>query len=181
LQKAATDLTTANTKLSSLLSTIENFESGTNNELTGTLNNPQSTISSLFAPNGTNGCSVAILTDCDFKYTTVMTINATTGMPTVDEYACKKVTNTAGSFLHLPKNTFYAIGHTTSTLGPIASAYSPSTLGPAFATTNALFSDISGTNLLENLSALNINTAFYAAVATPLTAAPQALTTVCPS
>jgi hypothetical protein len=181
LYKAANDLATANNSLQSVISTLSNFESGTGGVLTGTLKNPNSTISTLFAPNGGGGCSVAILTDCDFKYTTIMTLNSTTGMPTVDEYACKLVTNAAGSFLHLPSNTFYAIGHTTSTLGPLASAYSPTTLGPAFATTGALFPDVTGSNLLTNLSALNINTAFYAAVSTPPTGAPQALTTVCPT
>jgi hypothetical protein len=182
LQSAATDLATANQSLSQLMTTISNFESGTGGFVTGTLTNPNSTIQTLFAPNGAGGCSVAILTDCDFKYTTSLTLNSTTGMPTVDEYACKKVTNTAGSFLHLPSNTYYAIGHTTSTLGPLSSAYSPSTLGPALATTGALFSDLTGTTLMDNLSALNINTAFYAAVsAPPPTGAAPALSTVCPT
>jgi hypothetical protein len=181
LQGAATDIATANQNLQSVLTTISNFEAGTGGSLTGTLSNPQSTISTLFAPNGSNGCSVAILTDCDFKYTTVMSYNSSTGFPTVDEYACKVVTNSAASFLHLPSKTFYAIGHTTSTLGPLSSAYSTSTLGPAFAATGAVYPDVSGSNILTNLSALNINTAFYAAVAAPPPSAPQALTTVCPA
>ncbi len=187
LEGAVTDVTTLQTKLQDLTATINSFETQTTGnpisagQVTGLLTNPQQTVSQFFAPNGSGGCAVKVLTDCDYRYTTIASQNSY-GYPVIDEYACKTVQNTAWAFLHLPMQKYWVIGHTTSTIAPISSAYNAQSLGKAFATTLNLFPSAgsSGTGLTGDLSALNINTNFYGAVATkPLTAAPAAAQ-ICP-
>jgi hypothetical protein len=199
LQGAATDVANANKTLVNLQNTISNFAMNTTNtslspvvtpnstmgQVTGLLSTAtaNSTIKSLFAPNGSNGCSVAVLTDCNYDYTTYLSIGAN-GLPTVDEYACKVATNNAWSFLHLPMKSYYSIGHTTATLAPLSSAYNTSTLGSALQTTSNLYPDATGstaTSLLANISALNINSQFFTAVAAPPPTVTRSTADVCPS
>ena len=183
LQGAALDIANANTQLGSVATTLNNFQSQfLNGTLTDTLKNPNTTVQTLFAPNGANGCSVAVLTDCDFKYSTYPTMGSN-GIMTVDEYACKKVTNTAAAFLHLTlaQATFYAIGHTTATLAPVSAVYSPSTLGSALTSTSALFPDVAGSVLMGDLSGLSINSSFFATVGAPAPLTPHKVSDVCPA
>ena len=193
LQGAAGDIAAANTKLANVTNLMNNFESHTlgpvgngtslNGQLTGLLPNPNPIIKSLFAPNGTGGCSVNVLTDCNYNYTTYFQLDPKSGMPVIDEYACKIVNNNAWSFLHLPMKTYYAIGHTTATLAPLSSAYNTATLGNALQTTAALYPSAGGTaaSVLGDISAMNINSQFFTAVAAPPPTVVHSVTDVCPA
>jgi hypothetical protein len=183
LEGAATDLTAANKSLANVATTLNNFQGQfLNGTLTDTLANPNTTVNAFFAPNGSGGCSINILTDCDFKYSTYPTYNSN-GIITIDEYACKKVTNVAASFLHLPlaNSTFYAIGHTTATLAPVSALYNPSTLGTALTSASTLFPSIAGSQVIGDLSGLNINSAFFETVGAPPPTTTRSVTQVCPS
>jgi hypothetical protein len=194
LEGAAQSVASANQSLVNLQNTITNFAANTTNttttpvitanstegQVTGLLSTAtaNSTIKSLFAPNGSNGCAVNVLTDCDYDYTTYLSMNSS-GYPVVDEYTCKVVNNNAWSFLHLPMKSYYSIGHTTATLAPLSSAYNTSTLGNALQTTSSLYSG--NTSVLGDISALNINSQFFTAVAAPPPTTTRSATDVCPS
>ncbi len=183
LEGAAKDLASANKSLQSVATTLNNFQSQfLNGTLTDTLANPNTTVQSFFAPNGSGGCSINILTDCDFKYTTYPTYNSN-GILTIDEYACKKITNVAATFLHLSlaSSTFYTIGHATATLAPVSALYNPSTIGSAFTSSASLFPDVSGSQVIGDLSGLSINSAFFETVGAPLPTTTHQVKDVCPS
>jgi hypothetical protein len=182
LGNAVTDIASANTQLASLANTLNDFQKNLGGTLTDVNENASGSVNSLFSPTATGSCTIAIMTDCDFKYTTFVSYGST-GIMTVDEFACKKVPNVAASFLHLSQknSAFYAIGHTTSTLAPLSTAYNPATLGSAFATTAQLFPDIAGNALVGNLSGININSNLFVVTGAPAPATPRNLTDVCPT
>jgi hypothetical protein len=182
LEGAATDIASSYTQLTSVVNTINNFQTSLGGTLTDTIANPNSTVKTFFAPNGSGGCSINVLTDCDFTYTTVPTYNSN-GLLTIDEYACKKITNSAATFLHLTtkQTTFYAIGHTTATLAPVSAAYNPSTIGTALTSASTLYPDVSGSQVIGDLSGLNISSAFFETVGAAEPAVKQQVTAVCPT
>jgi hypothetical protein len=182
LEGAATDIASATSQLGQVVTTINNFQTSLGGTLTDTIANPNSTVQAFFKPGGSGGCAINVLTDCDFTYTTVPTYNSN-GLLTVDEYACKKITNSAAAFLHLTtkQTTFYAIGHTTATLAPVSAAYNPSTIGTALQSASTLYPDVSGSQIVGDLSGLNINSAFFETVGAAEPAVKQQVTSVCPS
>lgn len=179
LTRAAGDLSTQIGNLSKAATVLNSFSG----QLTDRIANPSAAVKALLAPNGANGCTVAILTDCDFKYTTTVTYGAN-GLPTVDEYACKKIPNLGAGFLHLPvaNQTFYAIGHTTATLSPLGIPYSAQSLGSGLQTTRTLFPSVSATNLVGNIANVNVASNYYVPAAAPPVAGqtPPLLATICP-
>jgi hypothetical protein len=181
LSNAVTDLTTQINNLQNINTTLDNFSSKT---LTDTLVTPQTTVASFFAPNGSNGCALNLLTDCDFQYTTRIAMSSS-GMPVVDEYACKKVPNFVAGFMHITGSqaNYYAIGHTTETLSPLSTVYTPSSLGSALTTTGSVFPSVSGNTQVYSLLGLSINTGSYIPTATslPKSLDPEAISAVCPS
>jgi hypothetical protein len=175
LSSAVTNLTSAVTNLTGIVSTLNNFQGN----LTDRLTNVPTLVNSLLAPNGSGGCSVNVLTDCDYKYTTKITYGSN-GMPTVDEYACKKVPNVAAAFLHI-NSTYYSIGHTTITLAPIKQVLNPATMGAAVQQTSSLFPSISGTSIIGSIAGLSVSSGTYVPVATTPPTTPQTIAQVCPS
>ena len=181
LTNAVTDLTSQINNLQNVTTTLDNFSSKT---LTDTLVTPQATVASFFSPNGSNGCVLNVLTDCDFQYTTRIALTSS-GMPVVDEYACKKIPNFVAGFMHLSGSqaSYYAIGHTTETLSPLPTVYTPSSLGPALTTTANAFPSVSGNTEVYSLLGLSITTGSYVPTATtlPSSLTPEAFSAVCPA
>ena len=129
--------------------------------LTGNLTNPQSTIQSFF----NNNC-VALATDCDFKYTTAVTL--VNGLPVVDEYACKKVPTFAAGLLPGIAQTYDAVGHTTFSLAPLQqnldSANGFGGLANSVLTNNTPLFPNTNSGIYSDFAGLQIGTGTYATV-----------------
>jgi hypothetical protein len=105
------DLTTMINQLTSSVSTLSNLAS-----------NPVSTVNQVAG----QGC-VHLQTDCSFSYTTTITPFPSGAPPLtvqIDEVTCRKIHPVAAGFLHLTA-PFYAIGHASIQLSPLASTLTP--------------------------------------------------------
>ena len=105
------DLTSIMTQVTNSLSTLSTLAA-----------NPVSTVNQV----ASQGC-VSLQTDCSFSYTTTITpfpANAPPLTVAIDEITCRKIQPIAAGFLHLT-GPFYAIGHASVELSPLASVLTP--------------------------------------------------------
>jgi len=168
-------------RLQKVQSSLTTFSTAT---LTDTLNNPNATIQTFFKPlESGSGCAINLLTDCDFTYTTRVVMGSN-GMPTVDEYACKKIPTFLAGLLRLSGSqaSFYAIGHAAQTLAPMRQSLNPSTLGSSLQTSSKLYPDVGSDTEMGSLYGLNVGALVYTPGATtpPASLPAESAAGICP-